>query len=167
QEKSDEIEGGLIDRIVRNEPIDITKDIYARLPDGLSHPAKTRLIGMLNEQQRDPSYKLGADVINKAFPPNQAGEKGRAMIDFIAQVKQEKATGKRIIEIAEQIATPKKKQSVGEWLDGIWKSDIFKGSYLGPNAAESKPGPSQSDLEYTAQKHGISVDEVKRRMGTK
>ncbi len=155
QEKSDGIEGELIDRIIRNEPIDITKDIYARLPDGLSHPAKTRLIGMLNEQQRDPSYKLGADVINKAFPPNQAGEKGRAMIDFIAQVKQEKAVGKRIIEIAEQIATPKKKGLMRELLDSVFGGKPKKGV------------PSQEDLEYTAQKHGITVDEVKRRMGTK
>ena len=28
-------------------------------------------------------------------------------------------------------------------------------------------GPSQEDLEYTAQKHGITVDEVKRRLGAR
>ena len=34
-----------------------------------------------------------------------------------------------------------------------------------PIGSQNQGGPSQADLEYTAKKHGISVEEVKRRLG--
>jgi len=164
QEKSDAIEGEITAKIINGEPLDIKADIYGKIPDGLSAASANRLVGMIGKVQKDPSYKLGLDVINKAVGLD-AATRGRLIIDFKTQVDEEKATGKRIIEIAETLTTPKKTKTVGEWLNGIWKSEIFKGSYLGPNTAESKTGPSQADLEFTAKKHGITVDEVKKRMG--
>jgi hypothetical protein len=50
-----------------------------------------------------------------------------------------------------------------------WREYIGKGAIQSVKSGEVLRGaaPSQEDLEFTARKYGISVDEVKRRLGTK
>ena len=48
---------------------------------------------------------------------------------------------------------------------------VKTGIFGGPDVPATSPGwvgePAQADLEHTAQKYGISVDEVKKRLGSK
>jgi hypothetical protein len=170
QEKSDSIEGDITAKIINGDPLDIKTDIYGKIPDGLSAAAANRLVGMVGKTQKDPAYKLGLDVINKTVGLD-AATRGRMIIDFKTQVDEEKATGKRIIEIAEGLAAPKKKNAIAEWLDGVWGSAKehynaeLPGGRNNPMGTTGLVGPTQEDLEFTAKKHGISVDEVKKRMG--
>ena len=155
QDRSDALEGEILKKILTNEPLDIKDDIYGKLGKGLSWTSANKLIGMVPKIQKDPKYKLGAEVIEKAYKTGvlTAAQRGNALIDFQEQVDREQATGKRIIEIADQIVAPKKKGAISKWLDEVWQN------------RGQKVQPSQTDLEYTASKHGITVDEVKRRLG--
>ncbi|MDD2657192.1 MAG: hypothetical protein PHD04_00840 [Candidatus Pacebacteria bacterium] len=164
QEKSMALSGGIIAKILSNEPIDIKHDIYAEVPKGLDINEATRLVSMVGKIQGDPKYKLGKDVIEKAFKSGviDAPTRGKALIDFQQKVEEEGAAGKRIIDIAEEIVTPKKESKVTEWL-----KNIFSNYKVGmPNVQfDGKVAPSQHDLEFTAKKHGMTVDEVKKRLG--
>ena len=171
QEKSDEIEGQIRAKILNGDPIDLRADVYAKVPDGLKNDAANRLISMASKVQKDPKYKLGLVVLNKALSLGviDSVTYGKAVIDFQDKVDAEQATGKRVIEIAEEIVNPKKANAIGEWLNNIF-GNLGK-TLLGKGKPEEKitqkPTSSQTDLEFTAKKHGISVDEVKRRLGIK
>lgn len=164
QEKSDSIAGNIIAKIIRNEPLDPRTDIYGEIPNGLDTNKANQLVQMAGKLA-DPGYKLGLDVLKQAIPDK--AEYGRAVLDFQSQVETAKAQGEKIIAIAEAISKPKKKSKVTEWLDGVWgetKDRIKADSFFNVPAGT---GPSQEDLEFTAKKHGITVDEVKRRMNAR
>jgi hypothetical protein len=87
---------------------------------------------------------------------------------------------KRLAKREQAVATKAreyKKKNGGRFDDGFYdelqawadKNPLFPDK---PPAASSAKGPaampySQSDLEFTAKKHGITVEEVKRRLGVK
>ena len=103
-------------------------------------------------------HQVGIVVVEATVGFAAVGEESVAQRDFQARVDEENATGKRIIDIAEEIVTPKKSKTIGQWLDGVWRSDFFKGSYLGPNAAEGKTAPAPGKVVGT--KDGKNVYEL-------
>jgi hypothetical protein len=163
EEKSKGIEGGITARILRGEPVDIKDDIYAQIPKGLDIHAPERLISMMSRIQKDPKYKPGLDVIDGTFAKGDP-QHGIAVIDFQKAVDAEEATGKRVIEIAQEIVKPKKENKVMEMINNIFGN---VGNTLNQQGKTSVNIPTQADLEYTAKKHGITVAEVKKRMGLK
>lgn len=150
QEKSDELFSGVLERIVNGEYIDPIADIYSLIPKGLLKNDRNELIRIAGKSL-DPNYKLGIDAIKKSiFDPV---ERARAVKDFYEQVRIENAHGDRIIGIAENIIKPKKEGIVKRFLDYFFSND--------------EEELSQEDLEYTAKKYGITVDEVKRRLNAR
>jgi hypothetical protein len=127
QEKSSAIAADIRAKILNNEPIDITTDIYGKVKkDGLIMSDANQLNGMLSKVQKDPKYTLGADVIKKGV--FDAAQRGRMLLDFYAKVNEEQATGKRVIEIAEELVNPVKENHIKALLMRIG-GNMMKGDY--------------------------------------
>ena len=69
-------------------PLDVAKDIYGRIKDGLSVTDANALVAIGSKIQKDPKYKPGYDVINDFYKgmPQKTAEKGAAIAEFYKQV---------------------------------------------------------------------------------
>lgn len=166
-EISNGIAGQIISKIIGGDPIDLNRDIYSKIPEGLQFEQAGRLATMAGKLT-DPGYKLGMNVIKKVVL--DPAEQGRAILDFQTQVEAEGAKGEKIVAIAESIAKPKRQGKIAAWFNNAFKEkEPEKGvlDFYSTSPPKMADGPSQDDLEFTARKHGISVQEVKRRLGIK
>jgi len=125
QDRSSEIAGEIRAKILSNQAIDITNDIYKKVGDGkdqgLLIQDANQLNSMLSKVQKDPKYKLGTDVINMALKFDPV-KKGQMLLDFYEKVNAEQATGKRIIDIANEMVNPVKESQIKKWILGLYDS---------------------------------------------
>lgn len=179
QEKSEAVAAPLQAKILSGDPSVDARAVYDQVaPDKLLYSDATKLVSMMGKVQKDPKYKPGVEILkdaNKRGVFKAAGDYQRMLDDFVTFVDKEPgATPKRVIEIAESLVAPKKQGKVGEILDNLLNS--FVNNYRSGIGLESvapeyeRPAipvtmMTDENLRFTANKHGITVDELKRRLG--
>ena len=105
----------LHEKVTTRQPIDVMKDIYEKVgPNGLTIEDANKLNAVVSKEQKDPKYKLGYDVIQKAYTNGamDATQRGKALIEFHKKVDVEDASGDRVLDIANEIANPHKESWV-------------------------------------------------------
>lgn len=141
------------------------------------------------KEPKDPAETAVLDNLKRDRNAGAFGEDQEGDLEYAKQVeafkKWRKANPKEDPSVYyETITKPYKQGLIGQWLDFAWPDKVDpkrrreemnlpeNANYAGGanRQAGAKPEPrtityTNADLEYTAQKHGITVDEVKKRLG--
>jgi hypothetical protein len=162
QDKSAAIAGEILAKINENEPIDVRKDIYARIPDGLMWDDVTRLTSAMSKVQKDPRYILGFEVLKNAKRDRiiDAATYGKLQLEFRETVARDELHGNEIIDLAERLINPQKENAIKAWLNNLFSSmpsdtqptDFTELNMIGPptqESAESAPVKSAETVVKT------------------
>jgi len=161
QEKSEAIAGSIYTKLANGDDVSV-QDIYDQIPSGLLPTTARGIAGDLTKLQKDPAMKDAIKVIDafakaRGFDSDATKNlvgRGNAINDLMTAQKEEKLTGKALIDRAEQIVTPMK----SNWLKNVLNSMFYTGGYLDRIGGELKsPSPPVIIRTATNPKTGEKV----------
>lgn len=170
QEKSDAISGTILSQIINGGDIAIT-DIIAKQQEGLLPADANKLITNYNQVRNNPDLKAAYKVVDDKFSKVDPVKASQMKSDIYRANIEEGLKGTELVQRATTMIDGAKSNKVKELLINVWDT-VSKikspGEMLDDRRNKLKTTtsqPSQTDLEYTAKQHNMTVDQVKKKLG--
>jgi hypothetical protein len=126
-------------------------------------------VSLFKSIEAAPELKFGIQAIKQAAtrglldpsdPKNNLYKQGNLTTELRNKyMTEDDFRGEKINSWLQQKLNPEVKNGIGVWLNNLFKSTPKEPSAPAVNT------PSQADLEFTAKKHGITIEEVRKRLG--